>query len=142
MKKLFAALSLAVATLAGAATPYAPQEFDFGELNDAGCVALGTVESVRVLRIERDIHAFEEALELRLQPDLRDELVSASTTGAPSPSSRKVRNASKPASACGSCHIRTVRMGCRSSMSERISRVTARAGSATPRKCAPVKVKA
>lgn len=38
-------------------------------------MVLGTVESVRVVRIERDIHAFDESLELRIQPDLRDELV-------------------------------------------------------------------
>ncbi|MGH8670057.1 MAG: hypothetical protein ACREUH_12565 [Burkholderiales bacterium] len=77
MKSLFTTLGLA-ASIAACALPYAPQDFDFSGLNgpsDLGSLALGTVESVRVVRIERDIHAFEEALELRLRPDLVDELV-------------------------------------------------------------------
>lgn len=74
MKNLFATLSLA-ASVAACATPYAPQDFDFSELGRLGSMALGTVESVRVLQVERDIHAFEESMELRLRPDLVDELV-------------------------------------------------------------------
>jgi outer membrane lipoprotein SlyB len=73
MKKLFAALSLAASLTAGAA-PYAPQEFDFGELSSRGMVA-GTVESVATVRIERDIHAYEEPAELRIQPELGDRMV-------------------------------------------------------------------
>jgi outer membrane lipoprotein SlyB len=68
------AITLA-ANLAACATPYAPQDFDFSGLNGLDSVALGTVESVRVVAVERDIHAFEESMELRLRPDLVDELV-------------------------------------------------------------------
>jgi outer membrane lipoprotein SlyB len=74
MKKLFTILSLA-ASLAACATPHAPREFDFSELNLRPGVALGTVESVHTVRIERDIHAFEQALELRMKPDLGERLV-------------------------------------------------------------------
>jgi outer membrane lipoprotein SlyB len=74
VKKLFATISLA-ATLTACAMPYTPHEFSFSGLSDLGSIALGTIESVRVVRIARDIHAFEDALELRMQPDLRDELV-------------------------------------------------------------------
>ena len=73
MKKLFAVLSLA-ATLTAGAGLYAPQEVDFRELNSQGTV-LGTVESVATVRIERDIHAYEEPAELRIQPELRDRIV-------------------------------------------------------------------
>jgi outer membrane lipoprotein SlyB len=73
MKGLFAVLSLA-ATLTAGAGPYAPQEFDFRELSSQG-TALGTVESVATVRIERDIHAYEEPAELRIQPELRDRIV-------------------------------------------------------------------
>jgi outer membrane lipoprotein SlyB len=74
MKNLFTLLSLA-AILAACAAPHAPPEFDFSELNLRPGVALGTVESVRTVRIERDIHAFEQALELRMEPDLSESLV-------------------------------------------------------------------
>ena len=73
-RKLLAALGLA-AGLAACATPYAPQDFDFSQIGGLGSTVLGTVESVRVLPIERDIHAFEESMELRLRPDVVDELV-------------------------------------------------------------------
>ena len=73
MKELFALLSLA-ASLTACAAPYAPQEFDFCELDSQGMV-LGTVESVATVRIERDIHAYEEPAELRIQPELRDRMV-------------------------------------------------------------------
>lgn len=72
--KLLATLSLA-AGLAACATPYAPRDFDFSELGGLGSTASGTVESVRPVELERDIHAFEESVELRLRPDLADELV-------------------------------------------------------------------
>jgi outer membrane lipoprotein SlyB len=74
MKTLLAAFALA-ASLAACATPYAPQEFDFTGLDLQPGVALGTVESVQAVAIERDIHAFEQVLELRLQPDLGERLV-------------------------------------------------------------------
>jgi hypothetical protein len=74
MKSLLATLSL-VAVLAACATPYAQREFDFSDLNGLAGLELGTVESVEVVRIERDIHAFVEALELRMQPDLAEQLV-------------------------------------------------------------------
>jgi outer membrane lipoprotein SlyB len=39
-------------------------------------VQLGTVQSVDLVQIERDIHSFDErALELRMQPDLTERLV-------------------------------------------------------------------
>lgn len=68
------AMSLA-ASLAACATPYAPPDFEFSQLRGLDSVALGTVERVRVVAVERDIHAFEESFELRLRPDLVDELV-------------------------------------------------------------------
>jgi outer membrane lipoprotein SlyB len=74
VRQLLAALGLA-AGLAACATPYAPQDFDFSEIEGLGSTVLGTVESVRAVPIERDIHAFEESMELRLRPDLVDELV-------------------------------------------------------------------
>ncbi len=73
MKRFFALLSLA-ASLAACATPNAPQEFGFSELNTQD-MALGIVESVRVVRIERDIHAYDEQPELRIQPELADQMV-------------------------------------------------------------------
>jgi outer membrane lipoprotein SlyB len=73
MKQLFALLSLA-ASLTACAAPYAPQEFDFSELDSQG-VVLGTVESVATVRIERDIHAYEAPAELRIQPELGDRMV-------------------------------------------------------------------
>lgn len=75
MKKLLATLSLA----ASAAT-LAQGELDFGGLDQR--VALGTVQHVDVVEIERDIHAFNErALELRMQPDLTERLVIRLDTG-------------------------------------------------------------
>ena len=72
-RQLLAALGLA--GLAACATPYAPQDFDFSGIEGLGSTVLGTVESMRAVPIERDIHAFEESMELRLRPDLVDELV-------------------------------------------------------------------
>jgi outer membrane lipoprotein SlyB len=63
------------AGLAACATPYAPRDFDFSGLGGLNSTASGTVESVRLVELERDIHAFEESVELRLRPDLADELV-------------------------------------------------------------------
>lgn len=69
MKNLLAALSLAAGLAAGAA-PYA-QDFSGNRR-----VALGTVQHVKVVQVERDIHAFDErAFELSIQPDLTEELV-------------------------------------------------------------------
>ena len=76
MKSLNTLLAITLAAnLAACATPYAPQDFDFSELRGLDAVAIGTVESVRVVAVERDIHAFEQSMELRLMPDLVDELV-------------------------------------------------------------------
>jgi len=75
MKKLLATLSLA-ASLAASATPHAQGAFDFSGLDPQPGVELGTVQSVDVVQIERDIHAFDErVLELRMQPDLTERLV-------------------------------------------------------------------
>jgi outer membrane lipoprotein SlyB len=64
MKKLLASLIL-VASLAASATSHAQQR-----------VELGTVQSVEVVSIKRDMHAFDErALELRIQPNLTEQLV-------------------------------------------------------------------
>jgi len=68
-------MMLSLASLVACAAPNAPQEFDFSELNSCQDSIFGTVESMRVVRIERDIHAYEEPLELRIQPELRDQLV-------------------------------------------------------------------
>ena len=73
MKKLLATLSLA-ASLAASATPHAQGAFDLSGFDQQ--VALGTVQSVDVVQIERDIHAFDErALELSMQPELTERLV-------------------------------------------------------------------
>jgi hypothetical protein len=70
MKNLLATLSLA-ASLAASAAPHAQ---DFGGLDQR--VALGTVQHAEVVQIPRDIHAFDErAFELRIQPDLTEQLV-------------------------------------------------------------------
>jgi outer membrane lipoprotein SlyB len=75
MKKLLATLSLA-ATLAASATPHAQGAFDFSGLDVQAEVQLGTVRSVDIVQVERDIHAFDErAFELRMQPDLTERLV-------------------------------------------------------------------
>jgi outer membrane lipoprotein SlyB len=73
MKKRLAALSLAT-SLAASGTPQAQGAFDFSNAQPG--VELGTVQSVDVVQIKRDIHAFDErALELRMQPDLAERLV-------------------------------------------------------------------
>ena len=74
MKNLLATLTLA-AGVAASATSYA-QGFDFNGPNTQPGVALGTVQSVDLVQIERDIHAFDErALELRMQPNVTERLV-------------------------------------------------------------------
>src|SRR5687768_5198110 len=79
MKKLLATFIVA-AGLAVSAAPHALGELDFGGLDQG--VVLGTVQSVDVVEIERDIHAFDErALELRMQPDLTERLVIRLDTG-------------------------------------------------------------
>lgn len=65
MKSLVAAFSLAA--LAGCATPYAPQDFDFSEL------ASGMVESVQ--EVQLDIHAFQEAVEHKINREPADRLL-------------------------------------------------------------------
>jgi outer membrane lipoprotein SlyB len=75
MKKLLAALIFA-ASLVASATSHAQGAHDFGGLDAPREVQLGTVQSVDVVQIERDIHAFDaRALELRMQPDLTERLV-------------------------------------------------------------------
>jgi hypothetical protein len=66
MKPLLLALALG-APLAAYAAPYAPQEFDFSELSS------GMIEQVR--EVPRDLHAFEEAIEHKINPEVRRELV-------------------------------------------------------------------
>jgi hypothetical protein len=73
VKEFFAVFGLA-ASLTACTAPYAPPEFDFSELDSQGMV-LGTVESVGTVRVERDIHAYEEPAELRIQPELGDRMV-------------------------------------------------------------------
>lgn len=81
MKKLLAILSVA-ASLAACGMSHAQHAFDISELNGRPRVELGTVQSVGVVEIERDIHAFDErALELRMQPDLTERLVIRLDTG-------------------------------------------------------------
>lgn len=65
MRSLFAALT--AGALAGCATPYAPQDFDFSGL------AAGMVETVR--QVPLDIHAFHEAMEHSINPQTREQLV-------------------------------------------------------------------
>ena len=67
MKSTFTALALSAA-LAGCATPYAPQDFDF-----SGLTSPGMIESVTAA--PRDIHAFEEAFVHEINPDTEDQLV-------------------------------------------------------------------
>lgn len=66
MKNNFAAFAF-VASLAGCATPYAPQDFDFSGLPS------GMIESVS--EVPRDIHAFEDAIEHKINPELADRLL-------------------------------------------------------------------
>jgi len=66
MKSLFLAFALS-APLAGYAAPYAPQDFDFSGLSS------GTIEQVR--EAPRDIHAFEEAMVHKMNPEVRRELL-------------------------------------------------------------------
>jgi outer membrane lipoprotein SlyB len=80
MKKLFTILILA-ASLAAWATPHALAEPGFSALDSRPGMALGTVECVQPVRIERDIHAFEQAFELRMQPEVRDQLLIRLDTG-------------------------------------------------------------
>jgi outer membrane lipoprotein SlyB len=75
MKRLLLTVSLFAVALIGCVSPYAPQEFDLNELNGLDSMTLGTVESVGTVRIERDIHAYEEPPELRIQPELGDQIV-------------------------------------------------------------------
>ncbi|HEX6319651.1 MAG TPA: hypothetical protein VFZ84_12330 [Burkholderiales bacterium] len=66
MKNILLAFALG-APLAAFAAPYAPQEFDFSGL------ASGTIEQVR--EAPRDIHAFEEAMVHKINPNVRRELL-------------------------------------------------------------------
>ena len=59
--KTFLPVAIAAA-LAGCATPYAPRDFDFSELTS------GTIESVH--EVPRDIHAFEEAIVHKINPEV------------------------------------------------------------------------
>jgi hypothetical protein len=65
MKNIFA-LTIAAA-LAGCAAPHAPREFNFGGLES------GIVEGAR--EVPRDIHAFAEAIEHRINPETAGELL-------------------------------------------------------------------
>lgn len=65
MKTILSA-SLLAAALAACATPYAPQDFDFSEFSS------GMVEGVR--HVPRDIHAFEQAIEHSINPQLAEQL--------------------------------------------------------------------
>lgn len=66
MKSLFLALALG-APLAASAAPYAPQDFDFSGFSS------GTIEQVR--EAPRDIHAFDEAIVHKMNPEVRRELL-------------------------------------------------------------------
>ena len=75
MTKLLLTLSLLALALIGCASPYAQQQVDLNDLNGLDSTTLGTVESVDVVRIQRDIHAYDEPVELRIQPELADQMV-------------------------------------------------------------------
>jgi outer membrane lipoprotein SlyB len=75
MTKVLLALSLFLLALIGCAGPYAQQQLDLDDLTGLESTILGTVQSVDVVRIQRDIHAYDEAVELRMQPDLADQIV-------------------------------------------------------------------
>lgn len=76
MKNAFLA-SILAAALAGCAapTPYAPQDFYFSasELERLPALASGMVESVR--QVPRDIDAFQNVFEHRINPELDDQLL-------------------------------------------------------------------
>jgi outer membrane lipoprotein SlyB len=72
VKRILLTAGLVAVALLGCASPYTRQEFDPNELNGLDSITRGTVESVDVVRLERDIHAYEE---LRIQPDLGDRVV-------------------------------------------------------------------
>jgi outer membrane lipoprotein SlyB len=74
MKNLLATLSLVAGLAASAASD--AQGFDFSGPNAHPEVELGTVQSVDLVQIERDIHAFDDrTLELRMQPNVTERLV-------------------------------------------------------------------
>jgi outer membrane lipoprotein SlyB len=66
--------SLAALAVIGCASPNTPQNFGPDE-STRGRMAGGTIESVSLVRIERDIHAYEAPSELRIRPQLRDRVV-------------------------------------------------------------------
>jgi len=66
MKNILVTLAFA-ATLAGCAAPHAPQDFDFSGLST------GMIESVR--QVPLDIHAFQEAIEHKINPDVGHQLL-------------------------------------------------------------------
>ena len=66
MKKITTTLAFS-ALLAGCAAPYAPQEFDFDGLS------VGMIESARDVPL--DIHAFHEAIEHQVNPQLGQRLL-------------------------------------------------------------------
>jgi outer membrane lipoprotein SlyB len=77
MKHLFVAsiLAAALAGCATAPTPYAPQDFHFSasELQRLPALASGMVESVR--QVPRDIHAFQNVFEHRINPEVDEQLL-------------------------------------------------------------------
>lgn len=72
MKRLFLAPILAAAMSAGWAAPYAPQEFDFGELDG---MEHGIVESVREVRLEDPHKGLRDLFEHSVKPETAAQLV-------------------------------------------------------------------
>lgn len=76
MRQIFIAAMLAAASAtAGCATPYAPQEFDFGAPDSLDGAAYGIVESVREVRLERNPAGLADVFEHAVNPETRDELI-------------------------------------------------------------------
>lgn len=76
MKKvLIAAILAAGAVSSAAATPYAPQEFDFSELAGLDGTAYGIIESVREVQLDQGPAGLAGVFEHAIRPETGDELV-------------------------------------------------------------------
>jgi outer membrane lipoprotein SlyB len=73
MKRILAAVILAGAALAAGAAPYAPQEFDFSDLDLSDGTAYGAIESIQPVQQEAPVHG--DVFEHALQPDVSSRLL-------------------------------------------------------------------
>jgi outer membrane lipoprotein SlyB len=74
MKHLSASLALAAALVTGCSTPYAPQDFDFSELDSLPAMAVGTVESIGEVPVYSDL-PLADVFEHSVRPETGTQLV-------------------------------------------------------------------